>query len=314
MATYNGAAYLPQQLQSFAKQTRPPDELVISDDNSTDETRSIVEDFARTVPFAVRLHVNAERLGYNRNFERAIGLCTGDLIFVSDQDDEWFARKIETIADLLDAHPDALACVNDQAIVTHDGTDTGSTVLGQVRASGYTDDHFGPGCCTALRRALLPLLSPFPGDAVPYDHWINIIPHLLGTRMLCEEPLQTYRRHATNTTGSLFARARLSRWAAATNALTLDVAGAYREKIDGNAIIADRLRASREEIVALGLADRVPRALGALAEESAAYAARRDCVARPRIARVPGIVRMLRSGTYDRFSGVKSAVRDLVIS
>lgn len=311
MATYNGATYLREQLDSFANQTRLPDELVVSDDDSTDDTRAIVDDFARTAPFAVRLHVNARRLGYNRNFEHAIGLCTGDIVFISDQDDRWFARKIEMVVGLMDARPDALVCTNDQSIVTADGTDTGATVLGRVRATGFDDDTFAPGCCTAIRRSALPLLLPFPGDAVPYDHWINIIPSLLGARVLCEQPLQTYRRHATNTTGSLFARETLRPWSLATDALSSDAAKAYGAKIAGNAVIADRLGSG--QVDRLGLADRRSRAIGALADESAAYTARRDCIGLRRIARIPHVMRMLRGGTYDRFHGLRSAVKDLVI-
>src|SRR3954470_17842517 len=89
MCTYNGARFLGEQLASVAAQTRPPDELVVCDDRSTDETASLVRDFAAAAPFRVRLHVNERNLGSTRNFERAVSLCEGDLIALSDQDDEW---------------------------------------------------------------------------------------------------------------------------------------------------------------------------------------------------------------------------------
>lgn len=312
MATYNGARYLRDQLDSFARQTRTPDELVISDDHSTDATAEVVAGFARNAPFPVKFEVNAERLGFNRNFERAITGCTGDLIFVSDQDDEWFAPKIATVAALFDAHPDVLAIVNDQVIATPEGGNTGSTVLRNVRATGHTDHDYGPGCCTALRRPVLDLLSPFPGDGVPYDHWINIMPALLGARMICEEPLQNYRRHASNATGSHFAREGLTQRMLAARSIGTDVRGDYRARIAGNAMIAARIDERRRVIDRLGHGDKVATAREALMDESAAYAARLACLDRPRAARIGPVLTMLRGGTYARFRGYKSALKDLV--
>ena len=89
LATYNGAVYLKEQLESIAAQTRTPDELVISDDQSTDDTLRVIEEFAATAGFPVRLSVNEANLGIAKNFEKAISLCRGDLIFLSDQDDVW---------------------------------------------------------------------------------------------------------------------------------------------------------------------------------------------------------------------------------
>ncbi|MCA1556539.1 MAG: glycosyltransferase, partial [Acidobacteria bacterium] len=80
LCTYNGARYLPAQLDSIAAQTLLPDELVICDDCSTDETRDVITSFAARAPFAVRLYVNEVNLGSTKNFEQAISLCTGDII------------------------------------------------------------------------------------------------------------------------------------------------------------------------------------------------------------------------------------------
>src|ERR1039458_10236882 len=79
MAVYNGARYLAEQLDSIARQSRAPDELVISDNHSTDGTTKIVEAFASSAPFPVRLHVNEANLGISKNFEQAIRLCSGEV-------------------------------------------------------------------------------------------------------------------------------------------------------------------------------------------------------------------------------------------
>lgn len=97
MATYNGERYLGEQLASIAAQTRLPDELVIMDDGSTDQTSAIVEAFARKASFPVRFHRNDTNLGYTRNFLKAAWQCSGSWIAFCDQDDIWIPEKIERV-------------------------------------------------------------------------------------------------------------------------------------------------------------------------------------------------------------------------
>ena len=94
MCTYNGAHFLAPQLESFVVQSRLPDELVVCDDGSSDDTVAILQAFARRAPFRVRIEVNDVTLRSTKNFEKAIGLCTGDLIATSDQDDVWLPEKL----------------------------------------------------------------------------------------------------------------------------------------------------------------------------------------------------------------------------
>jgi glycosyltransferase involved in cell wall biosynthesis len=102
LAAYNGARYLQEQLDSLAAQRRLPDELVVVDDASSDGTVGILERFRATAPFEVKVHRNTANLGYSANFEVAISRCTGDIIFMSDQDDVWFPEKIEAVAGCFD--------------------------------------------------------------------------------------------------------------------------------------------------------------------------------------------------------------------
>jgi len=94
MATYNGARFIAEQLESLSRQTLPPCELVIGDDGSTDDTLNIVEAFARTAPFPVRIHRNPQRMGHADNFLHTATLCSGDLIAFCDQDDVWLETKL----------------------------------------------------------------------------------------------------------------------------------------------------------------------------------------------------------------------------
>jgi glycosyltransferase involved in cell wall biosynthesis len=312
MATYNGARYLEGQLDSFAIQRRRPDELVICDDGSSDQTLRIAREFADRVEFPVRIISNPERLGYNRNFAKAIGACSGDFIFVSDQDDEWYREKIDTVLSAFEGDASLLAVTNDQEIVRGDGAGTGVTVLQNVRRLGYADLLYGPGCCTALRRSALRLLDPFPGEDVPYDHWINIIPALLGGRLLIERPLQNYRRHDNNTSGSIFAKERAAALSLAQGNNRAATIAAYEKKVRETDTIIGRLVDRRDEIDALGLGGDYQTGLHTLTAERDGYAARRRCLQQTRLARIPTIVRMLRSGIYTQFQGYKSAVKDLV--
>ena len=117
MATYNGARFLPEQLDSFSRQTRLPDELVVSDDGSQDETVAILEEFRARAPFVVRIVHNSERGGHAQNFGFALSHCTGDLISISDQDDVWKPEKIAWV-DAIASHFPLVDCfLNEQGIV-----------------------------------------------------------------------------------------------------------------------------------------------------------------------------------------------------
>jgi glycosyltransferase involved in cell wall biosynthesis len=80
MATFNGEKFLRDQLNSLSRQTHLPDELVVTDDCSTDQTVTVLKKFQSEAPFVVRLSVNEHRLGYAENFLRAASQCMGDLI------------------------------------------------------------------------------------------------------------------------------------------------------------------------------------------------------------------------------------------
>src|SRR5689334_22293429 len=119
LCTYNGSRYLKEQLDSIASQTRRPDEVVIRDDVSADNTVKIAQQFAETVPFPVHIHRNPENLGSTRNFESAIEACRGEIIALSDQDDVWESQKLERIETEFAADP-GLGTVFSDAVLTDD--------------------------------------------------------------------------------------------------------------------------------------------------------------------------------------------------
>ena len=162
LATYNGAQFLPEQLQSFLTQERLPDELLVSDDASTDDTLAIVEGFARKAPFPVRVSVNPERLGFIQNFAKALALSDADVIFMSDQDDVWFPAKLATMLAAVEEHPDKLLFVCDAELVEEDLSPTGLTIFGQKNPDAGAERSSTYGCCFALRRETPGLRAAHP--------------------------------------------------------------------------------------------------------------------------------------------------------
>jgi glycosyltransferase involved in cell wall biosynthesis len=198
MATYNGAQYLKAQLQSFTNQTRHPDELIITDDCSTDETETIVRDFAQTAPFKVLFSRNEQNLGCCGNFNAALMKTTGGLVFLSDQDDVWFPEKIEYMVSLAERNPDALVLMNDAALTDGELKEVGLTKLGQIRSAGMSLENFVMGCCCAIRREQLDMCMPIPEGFKAHDGWIVWFADGLRAKIVDYTPLQYYRRHESN--------------------------------------------------------------------------------------------------------------------
>ena len=198
MATYNGASFLNEQLESFARQTRLPDELIVTDDSSTDETLELLHAFARTAPFPVRVHRNPENLGFTRNFETALSLCTGDIIFLSDQDDVWLPQKIATVAGYFERDPSAQVIVNDALLVDARLHGSGHTQRQNIVRAGQSLKSFFTGCCSAHRRSWHELALPIPPEIPAHDFWINCLAIELGCARQITEVLQLFRRHEGN--------------------------------------------------------------------------------------------------------------------
>ena len=198
MATYNGGKYLQEQLDSFLAQTRLPDELVITDDCSTDNTLEIIQAFAVKAPFEVRWEQHEKNLGYTDNFNQALMKTTGDLVFLSDQDDVWFPEKLERMERYALDDPKALVVMNDAALTDGELNDTGLTKQGQIASAGMTDSSFVMGCCAVVRRELLNLCLPIPAGFKGHDSWIVGIAEGIERKLVIGEVLQWYRRHDEN--------------------------------------------------------------------------------------------------------------------
>lgn len=216
LCTYNGARYLPQQLASYASQCRLPDELVIGDDGSTDQTESLIARFARSVPFPVHFHRNPERLGVGPNFDQAIQRCSGEFIALSDQDDEWRPEKLDRLVTLLQAHPAAGYACSDAELIDEHGQPLNHRLWEQYRCPPGTflrgDSDAAAkhllfmsdrilGASMVIRSVNRHFLTPIPSTWV-HDHWLSQMCELIGASGVATRELLTrYRIHGTQTCG-----------------------------------------------------------------------------------------------------------------
>jgi hypothetical protein len=213
MATYNGQAHLKQQLESLAVQSYAPAELVVTDDGSSDDTLSVIAEFARLVPFPVHVHRNENRLGYKGNFMRAAGLCRSELIAFCDQDDVWYERKIEACAERF-SEPDVLLVYHDADVVAGDGTRIDS--LRQFAAPTSTIMPMSvnpmdavPGFTQVFRRSIIQHSHlwassqdhQFDGEPMAHDQWVYFLAAILGKIGYVSMPLAAYVQHGRNTFG-----------------------------------------------------------------------------------------------------------------
>jgi glycosyltransferase involved in cell wall biosynthesis len=315
MATFNGAAYLREQLDSFARQQRLPDELVVTDDGSTDATLQILDEFAASAPFPVRVHRNPRRLDYSRNFERAISLCTGDLIFLSDQDDVWFPEKIEVVVAELAERPDVEVVVNDQILTDAMLNHSGLTKLGNLRRLGKTTDGLIEGCCTAFRRRWGETLFPILQEAEPllesrdlsHDRWLNELAILLNVRSVVRRPLQFFRRTGGNATSWIVSEPRRTGpWQLVEGRLPSPPTDAWERRMAVLDFYGDWLRTHRDEVPG-----HLEGALRAIAHERESVQQRTALAGMRRLPRVGAVWRLWRSGGYRYFERWMSAANDL---
>jgi len=322
LCAYNGARFLQEQLCSIENQSLKVDEIVICDDGSTDGTSHIVNSFSGEHPRLIRYYRNEKTLGYAQNFGRAISLCSGDIIFLSDQDDFWLPTKVEKTVAVL-AQDDNCGVVAARAIVTDQNLNpTGMTlsllkkdILGGPHSfSAHYQRSFAYGCTLALRSSLRPLILPISANW-GHDNWICFIASMFSRIKATEEPLMLYRRHSASaglndgldfsTSRQLFAAYKKSR--------VLD----YETDFENWNAMYGHL----QNILSTNLAGNTPirmplpknAPLDAVKERLEFSKQRLKMAAKPRPLRVFTALRMLLTGQYHEFvSGWKSLAKDLL--
>jgi len=278
LCTYNGAVYLKEQLESIAAQTRTPDELVISDDQSTDDTLRLIEEFAATAGFPVSLSVNESNLGTAKNFEKAISLCRGDVILLSDQDDVWHSDKLESVERIFEAKPQLSLVFSNAELVDETLKPFADTLFDRLRFNArkqrlvksgraldlHLREHLVCGATVAFRANLKELVLPISGDG-PFIHdgWIVLLIAAVGEIDFINRTLQKYRQHSAQQCGA----GKTSAWHEIMTSSKVDRACYVRqanqineafERLAAYGLSQDKERLLREKIVHLHERARLP--------------------------------------------------------
>ena len=216
MATFNGEAFIEAQLDSILRQTRLPDEIVICDDGSTDNTLAIVKRVQAAAPSSVSWQVvtNKTSLGVAGNFRHAATLATGDLIALADQDDWWVPGKLHTLEKTL-VGKDALLVHSDAELVDEAGHLLGMSVTDSLRMTRgerrgliagrglaqLVRRNLVTGHTVMMRRSVVEVAGEIPPGWL-HDEWWALIAATHGRVVLCPEILGHYRQHEINQVGA----------------------------------------------------------------------------------------------------------------
>ncbi len=231
MATFNGGQYLQEQLQSIAEQSLKPDEIIICDDGSTDNTADIVYSMKKMSDIPMDFSVNKKHLGYSQNFRQAINKASGDIIFLCDQDDIWIKNKIKLCMDVFNKNRNVLSLSTDFYLMgeTHDlsplcarflsgtieeksgGRSAGYFVTAPKRAAlnkiswkKFIRHPKYPGMAMAFRKELWPGINAMDwGPGAAHDWMINQFAAAKGGMFYLNRKLVFYRQHRNNTVGLL---------------------------------------------------------------------------------------------------------------
>jgi glycosyltransferase involved in cell wall biosynthesis len=324
MCTFNGAAFVEAQLESILAQSRSPDEIILCDDGSTDGTIDVAKKISSKYPDKIRIIRNERRLGCCRNFESAVSLVTGDIIFLSDQDDFWFPDKVASMLRVFAEDPDVVMAYSDAVLTDGDLRPTG-TVFNRRKD---TDLRKTPslqqlsrgvafnGPMMAFHSRLKPFVIPFSPLSLQWthDHWIGFIAYAVGKIGVIERPLVYYRRHGKNEGGDAeFDGGLLYQWRVVKNKYT--GSEEYGERRRGWEDMVTRLHEIRNGGLPLSNLAKLNELLQ-VSELCLQFAkARQMHKTKTRFARAPSALRLLFAGDYHRYArGVKSFVQDLVLS
>lgn len=211
ICTYNGEKYIQEQLNSILNQEKPIDEIVICDDGSTDNTMSICQSVLSNTNIKYILKKNEQNLGFIKNFYQAMSLCSGDIIFLCDQDDVWFKNKTNLISHVFEENENA-QLVFSNALVTNEKLETINELFNTLNFSTsyfenqekafkkLLNDNFVVGATATIRKDFLNKVSDFD-NGWAHDSWLAIIATLYNGLFFIDEPLIYYRQHSSNTIG-----------------------------------------------------------------------------------------------------------------
>jgi len=197
IATFNGGKFIREQVMSVLLQLSEADEVVVSDDGSTDDTVEILKSINDK---RIKICQNEGKHGFIWNFENALQKAKGDVFFLCDQDDIWKPDKVKVVMQVLKDYDIVL---HDAEIIDKDGVKTGILYSdGMHQRKGFWSNLWKTrwlGCCMAFRKNVLEYALPFPRHIVGHDGWISAVGLVKFDYYYIPDVLMCYRRHGDNT-------------------------------------------------------------------------------------------------------------------
>ncbi|WP_304544128.1 glycosyltransferase family 2 protein [Sulfurimonas microaerophilic] len=204
IATYNGEKYLRKQLDSIYNQTYQNIEVIVCDDCSDDNTINILEEYSKK--YNLIYYLNEYNLGYVKNFEKAISLCNGDYIALSDQDDIWLPQKLEVLVEEIDKnsviHSDAFLIDNRDRTISDSWTKFYKKNTNTEMIKCIFGENDITGCTCMITKEFVSKIIPFPKEFKYHDMWIAMVGINNGGIKYIDKPLIMYRLHENNVIGA----------------------------------------------------------------------------------------------------------------
>lgn len=196
MATYNGVSYVDEQIRSILSQLSGKDELIITDDGSTDGTLDVIRHCC--VNDNVLL-LKGPGKGVVANFENGLKASRNEILFLADQDDVWLPNKVETVCSIFLDDPKVTCVLHDVTVVDSNLQELSPSFF-DLRKSrvGFINNiirNSYVGSSMAFKRGMLHYVLPIPNDVPMHDQWIGLISEMFGNCVLCRKQLGLYRRH-----------------------------------------------------------------------------------------------------------------------
>ena len=316
LCTYNGAAYLQPQLDSLLAQTRLPDEIVIGDDGSTDASVDMLQAFAaraRDAGIEVQLLHHGENIGYVDNFSAGLRAAKGDVLFLCDQDDVWWADKLARMAERFEQDPALLLLHGDARLVDAEGHSLDCSLFEALQMTAQEREaihggrafdvvlrrSFVTGATAALRRRLVARALPVAPGWI-HDEWLAAVAAAVGRVDFIDRPLIDYRQHGANQIG-MRKRTLAMKWR--------DLLLPRGKLLAGE---AQRLQGLEDFFLQAGFHGSGDRA--EQVRDKRTHFERRLAIGRlPRRLRWSPVLREARNGCYRRYgTGIRSVMRDLL--
>lgn len=217
LCTYNGEKYIREQIDSILEQSLKVDEIVVCDDGSTDKTLSILAEFKNKFPYIFKIHINEKNLRSVKNFEKAISLCSGEIIFLSDQDDVWENNKVKIFSDFFEDNQNVDVVCSNGFIIDENSLQQNLYTVWDVpnflsenkKEIDYfkvfaTIGNFATGASMAIRKSFINQVLPFPTvQGLHHDEWIALVSSEKKKFAFINEKLFSYRIHSEQQVGGI---------------------------------------------------------------------------------------------------------------